>query len=123
MKLHLAAGDGKNHFTGHGEGYVAVNGQRYTQSLVVTPDVIHDVWRVNTFAEINAEHMRFLLGLTPEIVILGTGAAQRFPPPMLLRDFAAAQIGVEVMATPAACRTYNILLAEGRAVLAAVLVN
>lgn len=123
MKLHLAAGGGKNQFTGHGEGYVAVNGQRYAQSLVITPDTIRNEWLVSNFLELNAEHMRFLISLKPEIVIIGTGAMQHFPAPVLLKEFAAAQIGVEVMATPAACRTYNILLAEGRAVLAAVLVN
>lgn len=123
MKLHLASGGGKNHFTGHGAGYVTVNLQRYENSLVITPDEVHDSWRVDTFDALDAAHMAFLLSLKPEIVILGTGATQRFPAPALLRGFAAAQIGVEVMATPAACRTYNILLAEGRAVLAAVLVS
>jgi uncharacterized protein len=118
----LAAEDGKNRFTGHGEGYVAVNGQRYEQSLAITANAVYDTWRVNGFAELGEAHLAYLLELKPEIVILGTGASQRFPPPLLLRDFAAAQIGIEVMATPAACRTYNILLAEGRAVLAAVLI-
>ncbi len=122
MKLHLASGSGKNQFTGHGTGYVAVNHQRYENSLVITPDEVLDSWRVDTFDALDAAHMAFLLSLKPEIVILGTGATQRFPSPALLRGFAAAQIGVEVMATPAACRTYNILLAEGRAVIAAVLV-
>ena len=121
MKLHLASDGGKNHFTGHGEGYVAVNHQRYDQALVVTPDAIYAQWHAGAFADLDAGQLQFLLTLKPEIIILGTGPTQRFLQPALLRDFANAQIGVEMMATPAACRTYNILLAENRAVIAAVL--
>ncbi len=123
MKLHLASDGAQNHFTGHGDGYVAVNHQRYNQAMVVTPGAIHERWHTGTFDELRAEQLQFLLTLKPEIVILGTGATQRFLAPVLLRDFAHAQIGVEMMATPAACRTYNILLAENRAVIAAVLVK
>ena len=123
MKLHLAAGDGRNRFTGYGDGYVAVNGQRYDHSLVITPDAIHESWRVDGFASLSTAHIKFVLDLKPEIVILGTGASQRFPAPVLILEFATARIGLEVMATPAACRTYNILLAEGRAVIAALLLN
>ena len=122
MKLHLASAGDKNRFSGYGDGYIAVNQQRYTHSVVVTPDALLDTWPVTAFEDINATHLQFLLSLKAEIVILGTGATQRFLHPSLLRDFAAAQVGIEIMATPAACRTYNILMAEGRAVVAAILV-
>jgi uncharacterized protein len=69
-----------------------------------------------------ADHMAAIVELAPEIVLLGTGASLRFPEPALLAPLYKAGIGVEVMDTPAACRTYNILLAEGRKVLAAVIV-
>ena len=123
MKLHLASDGNKNRFTGYGDGYVAINNQHYSESVVVTPEAIDVAWRVANFDSLNVDHMQHLIALKAEIVILGTGATQRFPAPALLRNFAAAQIGLEVMATPAACRTYNILLAEGRAVMAAVLVT
>ncbi len=123
MKLHLASAGGKNRFTGYGEGYIAINHQQYCGSMVVTPDALHETWQVADFAALRDTHMQYLIALQPEIVILGTGAVQRFPLPAMMRHFTAAQIGVEVMATPAACRTYNILLAEGRAVIAAVLVS
>lgn len=123
MKLHLASEGNKNRFTGYGDGYIAINHQSYAASLVVTPDALYDQWQVADFAALSDAHMQFLVSLNPEIVILGTGTVQRFPPPAMMRHFTTAQIGVEVMATPAACRTYNILLAEGRAVIAAVLVN
>lgn len=121
MKLHLATAGNRNHFTGYGDGYLSINNRRYTCSVVVTPEAVHDTWNVTGFDDLNAAHLQFLLSLKPEIVILGTGTTQRFLQPALQRDFFAAQIGIEIMATPAACRTYNILMAEGRAVIAAVL--
>ena len=68
-----------------------------------------------------AGDFKFLLALEPEIVLLGTGATLRFPRPALSHCLTQAHIGLEVMDTAAACRTYNILVAEGRRVLAALL--
>ena len=122
MKLHLAKIAGQNQFTGYGDGYVAVNNQRYERSLVLTPEAIHDTWAVASVDAIGADELAFLLALKPEILLLGTGAQQRFPGPATLREFARAQIGVETMDTAAACRTFNILMAEERNVVAAVIV-
>lgn len=122
MKLHQAVVGDRNQFTGYGAGYVAVNQQRFERSVVVTPDAVHEPWPVASVEALDADGVRFLLELKPEIVLLGTGASQRFPQPALLREFAQAQIGVEIMDTPAACRTFNILMAEGRDVIAAVIV-
>jgi uncharacterized protein len=122
MKLHLAAVGGSNQFTGYGTGYVSVNNTRYERSIVVTPDALHENWNVASVDAMAADALAFLLGLKPEILLLGTGATLRFPRPATLRDFAQAQIGVESMDTAAACRTYNILMAEGRNVVAAIIV-
>jgi uncharacterized protein len=122
MKLHLAKPAGQNQFTGYGAGYVAVNNQRYERSLVVTPDAIQDTWSATGVDTIGANELAFLLNLKPEILLLGTGATHRFPGPAVLREFAGAQIGVETMTTPAACRTFNILMAEGRHVVAAIII-
>ena len=121
MKFHLATAVGKNQFTGYGDGYVAVNNQRLEHAVVVTPDTLHEDWHASTFDALDAAHLRYVLALKPEILVLGTGATQRFPRAELMREFALAQVGVEIMTTPAACRTYNILMAEGRAVAAAIL--
>jgi uncharacterized protein len=121
MKLQLEGGGDRNRFTGYGPGYVAVNNRRYERSLVVTPDAIHDTWAVTGIDAMGAPELAFLLGLKPEILLLGTGATHRFPGPGALREFARAQIGVESMDSPAACRTYNILMAEGRDVVAAII--
>ena len=122
MKLHLSGLSEQNTFTGYGTGYVLVNHVRYEQSLIVLPDRIIENWEPKTFEELKAEYFEFLLSLAPEMVLVGTGALLRFPHPSLTKVLTAAGIGVEVMDTNAACRTYNILMAEGRRVAAALII-
>jgi uncharacterized protein len=123
MKLHLTTTAGQNLFTGYGAGYVAVNGVRYTTSLIVTPQQVLDDWRAIGFGQLGTAHFEFLLGLKPEIVLLGTGHTLRFPAPALTQCLMQVRVGLEVMDTAAACRTYNILNAEGRNVVAGVLLG
>ena len=120
MKLHQAVAAGINTFTGYGEDYVAVNGERRNRSSIVLPDRILD-WPVESFDKLRAEDFQVFEMLQVEIVLLGTGAKQRFPHPHLTAALARAGVGVEVMDLKAACRTYNILVAEERKVAAALL--
>jgi uncharacterized protein len=120
VKLHASRPSGVNTITGYGEGYVMVNGERRASSLVVLADRIED-WSVAAFDALTAEHFQFLRELDVEIVLLGTGPRQRFPHPRLTAALAQAGIGLEVMDVHAACRTYNILVAEERKVAAALL--
>lgn len=122
MKLHLARTDGQNAFTGYGEGYVLVNGTRHHHSLIVLADQVVENWGVDRIEDLDEADVTLLGGLGMEILLLGTGKSLRFPHPRLLAPLAAARTGVEVMDTQAACRTYNILLAEGRKVAAALIV-
>ena len=122
MKLHRMPGEGQQLFSGYGAGYVAVNAVRYDRSVLVTPEAVAE-WAVRKFDALTADDFAFIGERKPEIVILGTGAAQRFPPPQLARALAASGAGVEIMDSKAACRTYNILVAEGRRVIAAILVE
>jgi len=80
-------------------------------------------WVVGEFEALTAADFGFIADLKPEIVIFGTGTAQRFPQPELARALADSGAGVEVMDSRAACRTYNILASEGRKVVAAVLLG
>ena len=123
MKFHVSDAAGQNRFTGYGEGYVSVNHQRFEHSIVVSPS--HDVarWDVAGFEALTAADFEKLLELSPEIVIVGTGDTLRFPHPQVTSGLVTRSIGVEVMDTRAACRTYNILIAEGRAVVAALLID
>ena len=119
MKLHQAVAGG-NTFTGYGADYVAVNGVRREKSSIVLVDRILD-WDVAGFDALEAAHFAVFETLGVEIVLLGTGAKQRFPHPRLTAQLAKSGIGVEVMDLQAACRTYNILVAEERKVAAALL--
>ena len=121
MKLHLTRPEGRNLFTGYGDGYVKVNDERHEENLIVAPDRLQ-TWEAESFEALTPEHLRALLDLKPEIVILGTGERLRFPPPPVARILAEAAVGLETMDTKAACRTFNILMAEGRRVVAAIFV-
>jgi len=121
LKLHLTNSASQNIFTAHGAGFVAVNRQRYEQPVVVTPDQLLSDWQARSFDTLAEADFSYFLTLMPEILLLGTGPQQRFAHPRLYRALTDARIGVEFMDTPAACRTYNILMAEDRKVVAAIL--
>lgn len=121
MKLHADPLTRLNTVTAYGAGFVEINKVRHDRSIVLCPESPVAPWSAASFETLRADDLAALLVFAPEVVLLGTGERQRFPPPQLLRPLAQARIGVEVMSTPAACRTYNILMAEGRRVLAALL--
>jgi uncharacterized protein len=120
VKLHQAVAGSANVITGYGERYVAVNGARRETSAIVLADRVLD-WPVERFEELRAEDFAVFETLGIDILLLGTGARQRFPHPRLTAALAKAGIGVEIMDLQAACRTYNILVAEERKVAAALL--
>jgi len=120
VKLHVTGSGSRNAITGYGEGYVMVNGRRHEASLIVLPDRVVP-WEVSEFTRMAIEDFEKLKILDVEILLLGTGPTQRFPHPRLTAPLAEAGIGLEVMDLKAACRTYNILVAEERKVAAALL--
>ncbi|SBT03310.1 conserved hypothetical protein [Candidatus Accumulibacter aalborgensis] len=121
MKLQMGRSDGLNTFTAYGAGYVSVNGIRHTSNLAVLPERLIPDWTKATFETLTVEDIELLASLDAEIVLLGTGDRLRFPSPELLRPLVRRQKGLEVMDLPAACRTYNILMAEGRKVAVGLL--
>jgi uncharacterized protein len=121
MKLHLAnLGDTKM-FTGHDVDSVFVNRVRYDHNIVVSAQEVLEDWAVANFDALNESHFQYFLAFQPEVILIGTGAAQRFAHPKLYRALTDKGVGVEFMDTPAACRTYNILVAEDRKVIAAIM--
>jgi uncharacterized protein len=120
VKLHASTPSALNTFTAYGDGYVMVNSQRHETNLIVLPDQLLP-WSAGTFATLQEADFLPLLDLNVEILLLGTGPKQRFPHPRLTRSLAQRRIGVEAMDLRAACRTYNILMAEERRVAAALL--
>jgi len=121
VKLHLSGPGNSNRFTAHGTDYVKVNGERYERSIAVSAEAVHSDWLVDSFDALSEAHFEYFLELRPEVLLLGTGGTQRFAHPRLYRALIDAGIGVECMNTPAACRTFNILVAEDRKVIAAIL--
>ena len=121
MKLEAANNQKHNTVTAYGDDYVFVNNNRHTSNIVVMPHRIITDWTSNIFDTLTDADMQQLAALEVEIILLGTGSRLRFPSGALLRPFANAGIGLDVMDLQAACRTYNILAAEGRKVAAALL--
>jgi uncharacterized protein len=120
VKLHASSPSGANTITAYGDDYVMVNGARRDSSVVVTADAVQP-WSAADFAHLKEEDFAALADLGVEIVLLGTGPRQRFPHPRLTASLGAKRIGLEVMDLKAACRTYNILVAEERKVALALL--
>ena len=120
MKFHLQT-PAANLIAALGADWVRIGETEYRQNLIVTPDAVVAGWAPAGFAALTEADFAALLEHRPELVLLGTGAAQRFPHPRLTHALAQARIGIEVMDTRAACRTFNILIAEDRRVVAALM--
>lgn len=121
MKFHLATTDGNYLITGYDQGWVEINRQRYSQNLILLPDQLMADWDASDIASIRAEHFEKIATLKPDVVLLGTGERHQFIHPKLSRALTEIGVSLECMSTHAACRTYNILMAEGRHVAAALL--
>jgi uncharacterized protein len=119
MKLHLDQTT-QNSIQRYNDQHIVINEQIYDHSLIIMPTYLSE-WDVNGFDDLQIEHFKRLRALQPELVILGTGLTQQFPAPSLYEPLIQAHIGLEIMDRLAACRTYNILVAEGRKVLAALI--
>jgi len=122
MKFHLQT-PAANVVHALGADWVRIGEDEYRQNLIVTPDAIATGWAPDGFAALTEGDFAGLLQHRPELVLLGTGATQRFPHPRLLSALSDARVGVEMMDTRAACRTFNILIAEDRRVVAALIVG
>lgn len=109
--------------TSYGPGYIDINMVRYTESVLVMPEGEIRPWPVQRFEDLEPAHFEGLLAHSPEVVLLGTGNRLRFPHPRLTASLARLHVGVDAMDLQAACRTYNILMAEGRKVAAILLLE
>ena len=121
MKLQAVQNMGQNTFTAYGEGYVSVNSVRHTNNLIVLPERLIPDWTPARFDTLSLAEFDLLATLDTEIILLGTGKQLRFPRPELMQPLMAVRKGLEVMDIHAACRTYNVLINEGRKVAAALI--
>lgn len=109
--------------SGHGDQWVSVGGERIMHSVLIGSRGQRLPWQAESFDQLTAAHFERLAEQSAEIVIFGSGVRLRFPPPAWLAPLMSRRMGLETMDTAAACRTYNILAAEGRHVLAALLLR
>ncbi len=122
MKLHLTSAENNNLITAFDSGFVEINRKKYTQNLIVMPNQLILDWQAVDFSSLNAAHFDQLIALNPEVVLLGTGYKHQFLHPKLFKNLTENNIALECMTSAAACRTYNILMGEGRNVAAALLI-
>nr|WP_315127923.1 Mth938-like domain-containing protein [uncultured Polynucleobacter sp.] len=123
MKLQSDPHSGANTITGYGDGYIEINKIPYSHAVLLSSDGEILEWAVKFFDELSPADFTQMASLKPELIIIGTGKRQRFPKPELLKTLIDAKLGFEVMDSQAACRTYNILVGEGRQVLLALIVE
>lgn len=121
MKLHADRAEGVNIINAYTNESISINGQPHVGSVIVPPTGAPVAWGPASLEDLTEAHFAQLVALQPEVVIFGSGTRLRFAPPALLGALMKARIGIETMDTPAACRTYNILVGEGRRVVAALL--
>jgi uncharacterized protein len=121
MKLHLDSPAATSLIRSYGSGQVRIGEVTHATSVIVTASTVLAPWRPQNVDDLREADLEPLLALAPEVVLLGTGPRQQFPSPALLQLLHSLRIGVEIMDTAAACRTYNVLATEGRSVAAALM--
>lgn len=121
MKLHVTPTQQYQTVTGYEQDWIEINAVRFDHSLIVLPEVAPVSWAVMAFDDLRAEDFEAIEAQAPDLLILGTGSRQRFVSPRLISGLISRRIGVECMDNQAACRTYNILMTEGRKVALAVI--
>jgi uncharacterized protein len=118
------ADSGSGHLiNGYRPGCIVIDGHDYREGLIVSPDHIIGGWGPANASDLTVEHIRALLNLSPQVIVVGTGTRQVFPNPQIYSAATECGVGIEIMDTGAACRTYNIIMAEGRKVAAGLMVD
>lgn len=123
MKLSLDDNDASYVIRGYDEGIIRINETNYSQSLIISTEKIIPEWEPESLEQLDPTHINFLLQLSPQILILGTGSRLRFPDNAVFAQAYRQNIGIEVMDTKAACRTYNLIAAENRKVVAGLILD
>jgi len=123
MDITLENPDAHHYVRRYQPGKITLNSGEHECSVIIHGDMVNAEWTPQSFEHLDEKAFEPLLERKPGIILLGTGAEQQFPDMALLAPFMRHNIGVDIMSTEAACRTYNILASEGRDVLAALLIK
>jgi len=108
---------------GYDDSIIRTNSGQYSKSLIISTNKLIENWEPNSIAELEVNHFKPALDLNPEIILIGTGSNLKFPNNEVLADIYRVNCGVEIMNTPAACRTYNLLSSENRKVVACLIID
>jgi len=123
VKLHLNTNKILQLVRAYAENQITIGDTIYRSSLIITPERVIPDWSLPAANSLSEEDFALLCDLEPEVVLLGTGSLMQFPPRVITRPLMDRSIGLEVMDTAAACRTYNILATEGRNVVAGLIIE
>jgi len=115
--------DGSYLIEAYDSEHIRISGRDYRAGIAVSAGRIVTDWGPARIDDLEAGHLAPLLDAEPQVVVIGTGPRQRFPDPTVYFALLERGIGVEFMDTGAACRTYNILVSEGRRVVAALILD
>lgn len=121
--MSLTLDDNQSNFQirGFKHGQIQVNEKIYTESLIISPEKLIENWGPKTITELTKEHLQIATQSKPAVLLIGTGEKLIFPPIELYGELINQGIGIEIMDTAAACRTFTILTAENRHVVAALI--
>ena len=109
--------------SGYNPGEIIVNESAHCESLILSAQSIHCPWLVLSVDQLDESNLQPVLDMNPSVVLLGTGERQIFPDARIFGLFGQIGIGLEVMDNGALCRTFNVLVAENREVVAAIIQN
>ena len=120
MQLHLERPDYQYFLRGADGDHALVNDRSLRSSFIIAPDTLVEDWPLRDITTLSVADLDQMLALKPELIVLGSGATQAFPPPATLAACLQRGVGLEAMTNSAAARTYNVLAGEGRRVVAAL---
>ena len=120
MQLHLERPDYQYFLRGADGDHALVNDRSLRSSFIIAPDTLVEDWPLRDITTLSVADLDRMLALKPELIVLGSGATQAFPPPATLAACLQRGVGLEAMTNSAAARTYNVLAGEGRRVVAAL---
>jgi uncharacterized protein len=120
VKFTLEPNSGAHLIRGYSEGEIRIGEQRVRRSCIVSAETLITEWEPASFGELTVAHLEAIFALAPELVLLGSGPQQQFPPADVRAAFSARGVGLESMQLGAACRTFNVLVQEERRVAAAL---
>jgi uncharacterized protein len=123
MKLTVDAPTAANLIRGYSAEGFRIGTRDCTGSVIVSASTLIENWRPRDMSELEIADLEPALALSPEVLLIGSGARQVFPHAELLAHLYRSRIGFEIMTTGAACRTYNVMLSEGRVVVAALMLE